>query len=234
MPDTVNAVARHIFLLLLPFLVLPLCAQQAGVVLPECRTAAERESLMSRYFTQQELPDHVFRRMQGKSYGKDCTTPRSALRYLLVLHRNSDGHTQVGEMVCHKSIARRLLTIFRSLYEEGYRIERMVLIDDYDADDQRSMAANNTTCFNFRRQTGSRTRVSKHGLGLAVDINPLYNPYVKGTVVQPAEARPYATNRDKVPMAIRRGDLCHRLFLQQGFRWGGAWRSLKDYQHFEF
>lgn len=221
-----------LFLLLMQPQSLP--AQQAGDVLSECRSAAEHKQRMSQYFTQQQVPDHIFSRMRGKSFGKGCTTPRSDLRYLTVLHRNADGNTQVGEMVCNKSIASRLLRIFRSLYEEGYRIERMVLIDDYDADDLRSMAANNTTCFNFRRQTGSRGKMSKHALGLAVDINPLYNPYVKGAVVKPAEGRPYAKERDKVPMAIRRGDLCHRLFLKEGFRWGGAWKSLKDYQHFEF
>lgn len=227
--------SRNILLLLLTLLLSQtLRAQQAGEVLAECRTAAEQKQRMSRYFTQREIPDNVFCRMQGKSFGKGCTTPRSALRYLVVLHRNKDGRTQVGEMVCHKNIASKLLGIFRELYEKDYRIERMILIDDYDADDQRSMAANNTTCFNFRRQTGSGTKVSKHALGLAVDINPLYNPYVKGTVVQPTEGRPYINDRERIPMAVKRGDLCHRLFMQHGFRWGGAWKSLKDYQHFEF
>ena len=131
------------------------------------------------------------------------------------------------------AIAADLLSILRQLYRAGYRIGRMVLVDDYGADDLRSMEANNTTCFNFRFVTGSRTRVSRHGMGMAVDINPLYNPYVKGEKVQPSAARRYVNRRDTVTMAIRRGDLCHRLFTQHGFRWGGAWRSLKDYQHFE-
>ena len=209
-------------------------AQRPGDVLPECHNTAERQQRMTQYFTAQPIPDHVFHRMKGRSFSKDCTMKRSELRYLLVLHRNAAGTTQVGEMVCNKRIASRLLTIFRELYEADYRIGRMVLIDDYDADDERSMAANNTTCFNFRFMTGSRTRVSKHGMGMAIDINPLYNPYVKGNRVQPAEGRKYIKNRATVPMAIQRGDLCHSLFTKHGFRWGGAWRTLKDYQHFEF
>ena len=208
-------------------------AQHPGDVLPECRSAAERQQRMKRFFTQQPIPDDVFRRMQGLSFSKDCTVRRSDLRYLLMLHRNKDGRTQVGEMVCNKAIARQLLEVFKGLYEADYRIERMVLIDDYGADDERSMAANNTTCFNFRFMTGSRSRVSKHGMGMAVDINPLYNPYVKGGRVQPAAGRPYTKNRAAVPMAIQRGDMCHSLFVKYGFSWGGAWRSLKDYQHFE-
>lgn len=224
----------RLILFLLPLLfTLSSAAQRPGEVLPECRNAAEERQRTERFFTQQEIPDAVFRRMKGRSFGKGCTVKRSDLRYLLMLHRNVEGLTQVGEMVCNKAIARDLLTIFRRLYEGGYRIERMVLIDDYDADDDRSMSANNTSCFNFRPVTGSRSRVSKHGTGMAVDINPLYNPYVKGSEVRPSVSRPYVRNRQRVPMAIHRGDLCHRLFTQHGFSWGGAWRSLKDYQHFE-
>lgn len=228
-----NVMIRLIYTLFYMLLTLPSMAQKAGDVLPECRTEAEARQRAARYFTGEEIPDEVFRRMRGKSFPAGCTVKRSDLRYLRMLHRNREGRTQVGEMVCNKAIAGDLLRIFRRLYEEGYRIERMMLIDDYGADDERSMAANNTSCFNFRLVTGSRTRVSKHGMGMAVDINPLYNPYVKGKVVKPAASRPYTRDRGKVPMAIQRGDVCHRLFTRHGFSWGGAWRSLKDYQHFE-
>ena len=89
--------------------------------------------------------------------------------------------------------------------------------------------------------TGSRTRVSKHGQGLAIDINTLYNPYVRknsnGTwTIEPKEGRPYAFNRDKrkdIPYKIDRNDLVYKLFIEAGFTWGGAWRRSKDYQHFE-
>ncbi len=225
---------RHLLFIIMLVVACQVQAQRPGDVLHECRNATETQQRMSHYFTAQSIPDNVFHRMKGRSFGKNCTVKRSELRYLLVLHRNAEGKTQVGEMVCNKAIASRLLTIFRELYEANYRIGRMVLIDDYNADDERSMAANNTTCFNFRFMTGSRTRVSKHGMGMAVDINPLYNPYVKGNRVQPTEGRKYIKNRATVPMAIQRGDLCYSLFIKHGFRWGGAWRTLKDYQHFEF
>lgn len=207
-------------------------AQTAGTVLPD-HSPSQEEGLISRWFTASPVPDTVFSRMRGHSYTKGCPVRRADLRYLRLLHRNADGRTQVGEMVCNKAIAAQLVEIFRALYRAHYRIERMVLIDDYGADDDRSMAANNTTCFNYRRMTGSRGRVSRHGYGMAVDINPLYNPYVKGRTVKPDAARPYAYRRKGVPMAITHGDICHSLFIRHGFRWGGAWRSLKDYQHFE-
>ena len=184
------------------------------------------------------ISDALFKRMQGKSYKTNCTMPRSSLRYLRVLHRNVEGKTQLGEMVCNQSIAADLLSIFRQLYQQGYKIERMVLIDDYDADDEISMRANNTSCFNFRLVSGT-TKLSKHSQGLAIDVNPLYNPYLhlNNGKVEPATGKPYAHNRANlrnIPVPIiDTNDLCYRLFIQHGFRWGGAWRTVKDYQHFE-
>lgn len=183
------------------------------------------------------VSDDIFKRMDGRSFKRDCTVRRSELRYLKVLHRNIRGEICLGELVCNKAISEDLLEIFRALYEAGYPIERMVLIDDYDADDERSMNANNTSCFNFRF-VGSSKKLSNHSRGLAIDINPLYNPYVRkrknGSVyVNPAAGRPYAGRNKQFKYKIVRGDICYRLFIKHGFTWGGNWKSLKDYQHFE-
>ena len=187
-------------------------------------------------FSQQEIPDSVFCRMQGKSFKAECSTLRSDLRYLRVLHCNLEGETLAGELVCHKSIAGDLLDIFRKLYEAKYPIERMVLVDEYDADDEASMSANNTSAFNFRRVAGTKT-LSLHSRGMAIDINPRYNPYVrwrKGKrLVSPANATAYADRTKDFPYQIKKGDLCYRLFKQHGFTWGGDWKNSKDYQHFE-
>lgn len=186
-------------------------------------------------FASYPVPDSVFVRMQGKSYKLGCPVPRAELRYLRLSYCNADGETHTGEMVCHRAIAGELVSIFRELWKAGYRIGTMQLIDDFGADDQRSMEANNTSCFNYRTVAGS-TVVSKHGRGMAVDVNPLYNPCVRGNQVEPASGRKWAWNRkrtENTPYLILRGDLCYRLFRQYGFRWGGDWRSLKDYQHFE-
>ena len=189
------------------------------------------------FFKVTPIPDDVFARMQGKSYKAGGPVKRSELRYLRCLHRTSDGRALVGEMVIHQRIANDVLDIFRELYANGYPIEQMRLVDYWEADDERSMAANNTSAFNFRRVSHSR-RVSKHGLGMAIDINPLYNPCRRvlknGKVeVEPAAGRPYADRNKAFPYKIERGDLCYRLFLAKGFRWGGDWKHTKDYQHFE-
>lgn len=189
------------------------------------------------YFSSHAIDDALFERIYGKSFKTDCTVPRTDLRYLHLLHYTSDGKTVLGEMICHKDIAASLLDIFRRLYEAHYPIERMLLIDDYDADDIQSMNHNNTTCFNFRHIAGSK-KLSNHSLGKAVDLNPLYNPYVKrradGTVkVSPESGRKYADRKKSFGYKIDHNDLAFRLFKQHGFRWGGDYRSLKDYQHFE-
>ena len=187
-------------------------------------------------FCQEEISDAVFCRMMGKSYKEECTTPREELRYLRVLHYNKVGEELQGELVCHKDIADDLLAIFRELYQAKYPIERMVLIDEYDADDEASMRANNTSAFNFRKASGMRT-LSKHSTGMAIDINPLYNPLVKHregrTRVYPSNATPYIDRTQDFPYKIVKGDLCYRLFKKYGFSWGGDWKSSKDYQHFE-
>lgn len=206
----------------------------AGVSVPLSTVKAYGED---RCFTSSPISDEVFKRMEGKSFKKNGTLQRSSLCYLKVLHYNAYGAPQLGELVCHKSVSDDLLSIFRALYQAHYPIERMVLIDEYDADDTRSMEANNTTCFNYRQIKG-RTKLSKHSQGLAVDINPLYNPHVKKDahgkmIVNPPKAIPYANRSKAFRYRITKSDLCYKEFVKHGFRWGGAWRSSQDYQHFE-
>ena len=175
--------------------------------------------------------------MNGASYKEGCPVSRDNLRLLRIKHFDAKGVEHEGELVCNQLIADDLLAIFKELHRQHYPIERMRLIDHYDADDERSMRDNNTSCFCFRPVAGS-TKISAHGRGMAVDINPLYNPCVRQrrdgtTSIQPATAKPYTNRRRNFNYKISRGDLCYRLFTSHGFKWGGEWQSLKDYQHFE-
>ena len=114
-----------------------------------------------------EISDELFAKMQGKSFKADCTVPRTKLRYLHVLHKTLDGATKEGELVCNVKIADVLLGIFKDLYAANYPIEKIRLIDEYDADDEKSMSDNNSSCFNFRFISHTTT-VSKHGAGLNI------------------------------------------------------------------
>ncbi len=193
--------------------------------------------LHAQTFTIDTISDAVFKRMQGKSYGKGCSIKRADLRYLQLSHYDIQGHEHVGEIVCNKMIASDLKEIFQELHKHRYPIQQMHLIDDFEADDERSMQANNTSCFNFRAVAGSK-KLSKHAQGLAIDINPLYNPCVRhrkdgSTTVQPSTAQKYADRKKTWPYMISKDDLCYKLFIKHGFKWGGSWRTVKDYQHFE-
>lgn len=187
-------------------------------------------------FTAQPIDDSLFRRIDGLSYGSNCTVALSDLRYIKVLHYDAEQNIRLGEMICHRSISDDLLEIFRTLFDARYPIGRMVLIDLYGADDEQSMRANNSSCFNFRFISGTN-RLSKHSTGMAVDINPLYNPYVRVSngrmIVEPAGADIYADRSADFPYKIERSDVCCQAFLKHGFEWGGDWTSRKDYQHFE-
>jgi hypothetical protein len=183
-------------------------------------------------FTAEPVPAAVEARMRGVSYPDDAEIELSELRYLRLSYVDFDGQEQVGELVCNKAIAEDLVAIFQALYEARYPIRSIRLIDDFGGDDEASMAADNTSCFNYRRKTGMR-ELSKHALGLAVDINPLENPYVRYGKVQPASAEPFADREKDFPHKIDPTDLCYRLFRERGFYWGGSWQKHKDYQHFE-
>lgn len=181
-----------------------------------------------------EISDELFSRIYGKTYKAECSVPRDDLRYVRVLHVNARGETLTGELVVNKAIANEICEIFRELYEARYPIERMRLADDYDAEDEASMEDNNTSAFNYRPIEGT-DRPSKHALGMAIDINTLYNPYHRysdGSVL-PVTGAPYLDRSQAFPYKIEVGDLCYRLFAEHGYTWGGNWSSVKDYQHFE-
>ena len=191
-------------------------------------------------FSSVPIPDSVYARMRGVSFPEReavrAGVRRTELRYLQVLYYDFDGVERQGDLVCNIAIAEDLLDIFKKLHEAHYPIACVRLIDDYGANDELSMAANNTSCFCFRVVEGSKT-LSKHAKGMAIDINPLQNPCVrkKGgkTIVQPSAGASYANRSRRFDHKIGKQDLAYRLFTEHGFKWGGSWRSVKDYQHFE-
>lgn len=192
---------------------------------------------LEEWFSSFAIDDAVLNRISGTSYPEDCPIPLSRLRYIRVLHIGFDGEAHIGELIVNQTIETPILEIFRQLYEAGYPIEKMLLIDTYGGNDEASMTDNNTSCFNYRTITGS-SKMSSHSQGLAIDINPLYNPYVKTkddhVLCQPAAAEAYIDRSGDFSYKIVRGDLCYELFSAYGFQWGGDWTSVQDYQHFEY
>lgn len=187
-------------------------------------------------FYSTEISPEIQNRIAGVSYQENDTIALSELRYIRVLYYGFAGETHIGELIVNQKIEADILEIMKELYENQYPIEKMVLIDEYGADDEDSMADNNTSAFNYRSINGS-TKLSKHSLGLAIDINPRYNPCVRtkdGELsVEPVNGNAYTDRTQEFPYKINENDLCYRLFTAHGFTWGGSWNSLKDYQHFE-
>jgi hypothetical protein len=149
------------------------------------------------------VPASVARTMrQTGSWRAGCPVPITDLAYLLLTCRGFDGRPYIGELVVHEKIADRVLAAFADLHAQGFPIERMELIDAYDADDDRSMAANNTSAFNCRDITGRPGVWSRHSHGGAIDINPRQNPYV--TVKKKALTRAGWDGREDRAAFLRR------------------------------
>ena len=170
-----------------------------------------------------------------RSHRPTCPVPLRDLRYLRMTHRDLDGRARTGEMVVHRRWADDVTWVFGRLYDAGWPIARMRLVDDYGADDDASMAANNTSGFNCRRVAGQRAW-SQHAYGAAIDLNPVQNPYVRQGSVQPTGGRRFVrVDRGRsapvAPGVIRAGDLVVDAFARIGWEWGGDWISSKDYQH---
>ena len=166
------------------------------------------------------------------SWRPGCPVELRDLRLIELTHWGFDGEPHNGELVVHADQADRIVSAFESIYRDRFPIEQMRLVDEFGADDDRSMAANNTSAFNCRPVAGSQ-RWSEHAYGRAIDINPIQNPYVTrdGQVDPPAGAA--HTDRDPAtPGLITAGDAVTKAFAAIGWIWGGTWSSGQDYQHF--
>lgn len=196
----------------------------------------ERVSYMDGFYYE-PISNEVFKRISGISYPVDCTVPLDDLRYVVLEYIDFEGQKKKGEIICNKLIADDLLEIFYELCQSDYRIESIRLVDEFGGDDIASMQANNTSCFNYRFIEGT-TRLSNHSYGLAIDLNPFYNPYITygkddSMHVSPEESFQYADRSVSFPYKIDENDLAYKLFTRHGFTWGGNWNNSKDYQHFE-
>ncbi len=187
-------------------------------------------------FYVRKISDKIWKDMKGKSYHKGCPVKRKDLRVLRVLYYGYDKKHHIGEMVINKSLAKGAKTIFYKLYKKKYQIHKMQRIDAYGGDDDASIADDNTSCFNHRKVEGSKN-LSKHSYGRAIDINPVHNPYVHKVngkwKVSPKKSQKYADRSKKFKHKITHNDYCFKLFKKAGYKWGGDWITLKDYQHFQ-
>lgn len=183
-------------------------------------------------FKAELLPERIIKQITGVSFHENPHFCYDHLAYLTITHKNFEGERQHGHMIVAASIAEEVLDIFREIYEYGFPIAAIRLIDYYDASDDHSMKANNSAAFNFRYIAGTN-RLSRHALGMAIDINPIQNPFVRDDVVLPAAGREYLDRSYVRPGMIVPGDVVYTAFISRGWIWGGNWRVPIDYHHFE-
>ena len=185
-------------------------------------------------FSLSEISPALAQRMfQGGSLTTKTPVAIEDLVYLTVLHLDFSGNVQTGELVVHRLLGEEVLAIFQDLFEAGFPIESIRLIDDFDADDNRSMAANNSSAFCTRPILGQETELSRHSFGFAIHLNPLQNPYIRGDQILPAGSEEYLDRETPQPGMIVPGQPAYEAFISRGWSWGGNWQSIKDYQHME-
>jgi hypothetical protein len=156
------------------------------------------------------------------------------LRRVEIDYVGFDGQIHRGAMIVHQDLVAEVIAIFEELRRLRYPIEKMQTVEHYlRADDELSMRDNNTSAFNCRDIPGTG-RWSLHAYGRAIDLNPLLNPYIdRRGAYQPRNAGPYLDRNRTDPGLLHDGDAAVRAFTDRGWRWGGHWRTPKDYQHFE-
>ncbi|MCP4498569.1 MAG: M15 family metallopeptidase [Deltaproteobacteria bacterium] len=173
--------------------------------------------------------------MRGVTWHPGCPVPLEELRNLRFAHHDAKGKIQEGVLVVHSSVGPQWELIFGVLFSQGFVIEKAAPIRKYGGDDDKSMRNNNTSSFNCRKVTGGKG-FSKHAYGVAIDVNPLWNPYVKrrgkNIKVEPEAGRVFIKRENRMGTIVADDDVV-RIFRLFGFTWGGRWRSVKDYQHFE-
>jgi hypothetical protein len=208
------------------------CTDTSGV--EGCSPAGEGEEVCFAAFegVATPIPAEIRQQMIGRSWHEELPCPSlDSLSLVRMTHWGMDGEIHEGEMVVASSVANDVLEAFRRIYDARFPIERMELIHHYDGDDDASMAANNSSAFNCRLVTGGTT-LSEHGLGTAIDINPVQNPYVRNDTVLPPAGAAYVDRGDVRPGMIVRPGPVVSAFEAIDWSWGGDFNTLKDYQHF--
>lgn len=143
-----------------------------------------------------------------------------------VPHVSFSGDIKQGQIVVHEALVQDVGDIFSDLLAARFPIQQIVPVCAFDWDDDASMAANNSSAFNYRVIYGTN-RLSQHASGRAIDINPIQNPFVRGALVMPSGA----VYDQRMPGTVT--PQIAEIFKSRGWQWGGEWEDRKDWQHFE-
>jgi len=179
------------------------------------------------------LPFDKQTQIKKYAWHPNCPISLNNLAYIELTYWGYDHQPHRGILIVNKTLAIEVVAIFKILYERRFPIQRMEPIEVFKGNDMAAMKANNTAAYHCRPITGKVGIFSQHSYGRAIDINPLVNPYQKGNIILPPNGDIFLNRDQSYPGKIVRGDEVYREFKKYGWKWGGDWSTLKDYQHFE-
>jgi hypothetical protein len=174
--------------------------------------------------------------LSGRFWHAGCPVPLSHLRVLTVSLWDFDGNRRLGQLVVNRTAAAPLAKVFRQLYRWRFPVRHMQFADAYGPNSEQPADRDISGSFECRRAVPSPCGTgtgqwSQHAYGLAVDLNPIENPYTGCGRTRERASLPYL-NRSR----LRRGMVTPavvRAFRSIGWGWGGSWAgSTKDYMHF--
>jgi hypothetical protein len=188
-------------------------------------------------FSIEQVPYPLSILMKSKNiWTSECPVPIESLRLLNLTHYDFENKLLSGQMIVHEKVAKNVISIFEELLKIKFPIKKISLIDNYNGDDQLSMSDNNSSCFNYRKIANSKV-ISMHSYGLAIDINPVQNPYIFDSKVEnkleiwPDEGKLYLNRTNQRAGMV---EPIVTLFAYYGFSvWEGSWNKPLDYHHFQ-
>ncbi len=185
------------------------------------------------------LPQALRAEMRGTTWKPGCPVPLEDLRVLHFNYWGFDGVVQRGPLVTNADVAEDLLWVFRQLFDARFPIKRVGLSREFVPERFQPTISSKrsvTASFNCRpviTPLGPGDDFSQHAYGLAIDVNPVQNPFVTADgFVRNTEARPYVDRSKDLTGMIHAGDVVVRSFAAIGWEWGGFWSGGKDYMHF--
>lgn len=174
------------------------------------------------------LPPNIQKLVKKYVWHPGCPVPLQKLAYVKLSYWGMDHKKHTGFLIINKQLATEIVDIFREIYKARFPIERMEPIPF-----NTEVATNDTSSFYCRANRSNPDQYSFHAYGSAIDINSLINPYVREGIVLPAEGKRYLDRSKSVPGKIVRGDKVYQIFVKHGWKWGGDFKHVKDYMHFE-
>jgi len=179
----------------------------------------------------ESIPTDIRQKMTGVTWHEGCPIALDDLALLTLSYWGEDNTSQTGQLIVHSTQSEAITRVFEVLYTNHFPLTSMKLMWEFKGSDDASMKANNTSGFNCRRVKNT-DKWSNHSYGKAIDVNPLWNPWIRGSIVDPPEGKAYVDRTITKAGVIKAGDVVVTAFATEGWKWGGYWSKTKDYQHF--